>query len=361
MECEGVLIKYFSAQIKRKLTLKVECSEPAYWEFFNDNLMWLEENETGCRIACNIKTTISKVPAINNSFVSSVIQGYNRLGYNLYIKESSVVCIYGGWLLWKYEVDKEGKININIYYTTQDDNCLIKLARRILRGISPVQINREKFLFITRIGIHFPIFLFLRTNENIEIMHAAAVEKDGEAVVLVGYDGVGKSTLAMYLCLKNNFQYVADNFLLYDEKCIYPFVESARLSEDSVKQLGLPSTGKRIHGRVEVLPQLYTSRLSLNVSAIFFNYISGEDFPLKIEKIDKKKLKNRILTMEDYLPEFIDYKQFVSVVRLTEGLEFSQCKEFVLDRFLENKRLYNLRKYRINDIDELAERIKRLI
>jgi len=324
--------------------------------------MWLEENETGCRIACDIKTTISKVPAINNSFMHSITKGYDRLGYKLYIKESSVVCINGSWLLWKYEVDKEGKININIYFTTQDDNYLIKLARRILRGISPAQINREKFLFITRIGIHFPIFFVLRTNENIEVMHAAAVEKDGNAVVLVGYDGVGKSTLAMYLCLKNNFQYVADNFLLYDEKCIYPFVESARLSEDSVKQLSLPWTGNKVHGRVEVLPQICTSRLSLNVAAIFFNYISGEDSLGKIEKTNKRKLKNRILAMENYLPEFIDYKQFLSVVKLTESIHYrSSSRARPLDEFLNNSQLYLLKKCRMEDIADVAKKVAECI
>jgi len=193
-------------------------------------------------------------------------------------------------------------------------------------------------------------------------MHAAAVEKDGEAVVLVGYDGVGKSTLAMYLCLKNNFQYVADNFVLYDDKCIYPFVENARLNKDSVKQLGLPYRGKRIHGRVEVLPQFYTSGLPLNVKAIFFNYISGKDSPLKIEKIDKKKLKNRILTMEDYLPEFIDYKQFLSVVKLTGSIP---CKSSIrgrpLDEFLNNNQLYLLKKSKIEDITDLAEEITKCV
>jgi len=352
------LVKLFSAHIKRKITLKLECSEPAYWEFFNDNLMWLEEIGTSYRIAFNIKTTISKVPAINNSFMNSIIKGYDRLGYNLYIKESSVACICGGWLLWKFEVDKDGKSTINIYYTTPDNHSVFKLAKRILRGISPAQIERERFLFITRIGIHFPIFLFLRTNENIHIMHAAAVEKGGEAVVLVGYDGVGKSTLAVYLCLKNNFQYVADNFLLYDDKKIYPFVESARLSEGSIKQLGLPYRGKRIHGRVEILPQFYTSILPLKVKAIFFNYISGKDSPLKIEKIDKKKLKNWILTMEDYLPEFIDYKQFLSVVKLTGSIHWRKNnEEHPLDEILNNNQLYLLKKSKIEHIADLAEEI----
>ena len=351
------MIKRFFTHIKRNLTLEIECSDPYYWKFFNNNLLWLKQSETVADDSYDIRTTISKLREIDSSFIDGITKGYGRYGYNLFVRGSSVVCLQANWLLWKYEADPGGKIHIDIYYAPKNDNYLLKSAKKILGRRSQAEINRERLLYLTRIGVHFPIFSLLETEENIEIMHAAAVEKGGKAIVLAGYDGVGKSTLALYLCLKKGFQYVADNFLLYDGTNIYPFVESARLSEDSIRALGLSYAGNKIYGRIEVLPRFYTDRSSLKASAVFFNYLSDAD---ALEEADKHQLKNKILAMKDYLPEFIDYRQFLSVVKLTTGTSHGH-DDGPLDVLLDNARLYFLKKHKIGNLPEVAEEVLRCI
>ncbi len=355
---EGILVKYFSANIKRQIILKVDCPESDYWQFFDDNVKWLEGNEVASDASCDIRTRISRLPEINDSVINDFASGYDRLGYNLFVRPSSVVCIYGGWLLWRYEVAQDGKVDLDICYSDHRDSFLMKMARRIMGRKSSAQIIRERFLHLTRIGIHFPVFSFLSANENVGIMHAAAVEKDSKPVVLAGYDGVGKSTLAIQLCLKNDFRCVADNFLLYDENCIYPFLESARLNEDSVQHLALSRVGKKIHGRTEVLPGPCTSHASLKGATVFFNYISGGDSSCKIEEVDEEALKKKLLAMESYLPEFIHYKEFLSVSGLAGGASCgSSGMHNPLDAFLSNSRLYLLERHSMRDIPEVAKEV----
>lgn len=351
------MIKSYSTWIKRNITVRIDCPASDYWEFLDNNMLWLRECPPSSSHSYDIKMRLRRQPVIDSSFIGTMTHNYERLGYNLFVKDSSVICLLGRWLLWKYEVSENEKIHVDIYYVNQRDNYLKAIAKRMLGRVPAHETNRERLLYITRIGIHFPLFLLLRTEENIEIMHAAAVARGGKSVILAGYDGVGKSTLALYLCLNCGFQYVADNFLLYDDTYVYPFVESARMNEDSLYALGLPCTGNRIHGRVEVIPPSFAKGVPLNLSAVYFNSISNTDV---IEVMSKEQMKRNILAMEDYLPEFIDYKYFLSVVSFVSDLGY-KSHEDCLDVFLGRGRLYSLKKSVLTNMALTAGKIEKCI
>ena len=351
------MIKYYSTWIKRNITVRIDCPASDYWEFLDNNLLWLKECAASSSHSYDIKMRLARQPVLDSSFIETITHDYERIGYNLFVKDSSVVCLLGKWLLWKYEVCEGEKIHIDIYYINQWDNYLKAIVKRILRRVPAHETNRERLLYITRIGIHFPLFFLLKTEENIGIMHAAAVAREGKAVILAGYDGVGKSTLAMYLCFNFGFQYVADNFLLYDDKYVYRFVESARMNEDSLYALSLPCTGNRIHGRVEVIPPSFAKDTALKLSAVYFNSISNTDV---IEVMPKEQMKRNILAMGDYLPEFIDYKYFLSVVSFVSDHAYKSHDDY-LDMFLDQGRLYSLKKARLTDMDLIARKIEKCI
>lgn len=42
-------------------------------------------------------------------------------------------------------------------------------------------------------------------------MHTAIVEKNGEATMLIGKAGVGKTSLALYLCTKYGYNFVCND------------------------------------------------------------------------------------------------------------------------------------------------------
>lgn len=351
------MIKSYSTWIKRNITVRIDCPYSDFWRFLDNNLLWLKECASSTSHPCDIRIRLRRQPVLDSSFIGTMTRNYERIGYNLYVKDSSVICILGRWLLWKYEVCEDDNVQVDIYYVNQNDNYLKAIGKRILGRVPARETNRERLLYITRIGIHFPLFLLLRTEADIRIMHAAAVAREGKSVILAGYDGVGKSTLALYLCINCGFQYVADNFLLYDDTYVYPFAESARMNEDSLCALSLPFTGNRIHGRVEFVPPLFVKDARLNISAVFFNSISNTD---SIEAISKEQMKRYIMAMEDYLPEFIDYKYFLSVVSFVRDLGY-KSHESCLDGFLDRGRLYSLKKAGLTNMALMAGKVEKCI
>jgi len=54
----------------------------------------------------------------------------------------------------------------------------------------------------------------IRQYNNMFTLHAAAVEKEGKGIVLMGSSGSGKSTMALTLCLKNDFKLISNEYTL---------------------------------------------------------------------------------------------------------------------------------------------------
>jgi HprK-related kinase A len=67
------------------------------------------------------------------------------------------------------------------------------------------------------------------------LLHAAAVERDGRAVLMTGHSGAGKSTLAALLG-ERGWRFLGDEFVLVDleDGCLHPFPRPISLKNDSV-------------------------------------------------------------------------------------------------------------------------------
>jgi len=101
--------------------------------------------------------------------------------------------------------------------------------------------------------IHFPIFVLLQERLGWRLIHASAVVKNGKALVFCGLNKVGKSTLAMYLCKRDHFSFMTDNFLFVSQKMVYGFPEVLRVSPETMSRLGLQSTlDYRVYGKHHV-------------------------------------------------------------------------------------------------------------
>lgn len=105
----------------------------------------------------------------------------------------------------------------------------------------------ENFQRSMRWAVHFPIFVLLRQLQGKRLLHAAAVARDGEAIVLAGLNGAGKSTLAWRLVESEGYSLLSDNFVLYDDHRIYGFPERLRLAPELLAQesggSGVPPSG----------------------------------------------------------------------------------------------------------------------
>lgn len=76
--------------------------------------------------------------------------------------------------------------------------------------------------------ILFPIFL-LFSLKGFFLLHGSLLDKDGSSIVLLGLDGVGKSSLSNLLVSDGAVCY-SDNFLLFNGSFAIPFTLAMRLS-----------------------------------------------------------------------------------------------------------------------------------
>jgi len=78
------------------------------------------------------------------------------------------------------------------------------------------------------------------------LVHAGVVEKDGEAVILAGSSGVGKTTMVLKL-LEGGFTFLSDEFCPIHKKSgfVYPFPRSVWVSNQSTTRSFLNKTIRR--------------------------------------------------------------------------------------------------------------------
>ncbi len=65
----------------------------------------------------------------------------------------------------------------------------------------------------------------LQRDHGAHVVHGAAVTKHGMAIVLVGGNGTHKTPLALDLCHRHGFQFLADDWLILADGCAWPTVE----------------------------------------------------------------------------------------------------------------------------------------
>ena len=127
---------------------------------------------------------------------------------------------------------------VAVYYERKDQSI------RKLVGHKPFVQNA--YQLVMRYIVHFPVLTLLRQREGVCIVHAASVETDGRGLIFAGLNGVGKSTIAMFLVLKQGYRSLADNFTLLNAHNIYGFPEVSRFAPKSLDLLGIGTREGRV-------------------------------------------------------------------------------------------------------------------
>jgi len=118
------------------------------------------------------------------------------------------------------------------------------LARRI-RYMNPARVERKRsrlFFKLMYAMVYSPVAWWLMRTRGWGLLHASAVAlPTGQAVLLAGQGGVGKSTLAMTLLSMPGARLISDNLLFHDEQMIYACPEPVRL--DGTALAGIAAAG----------------------------------------------------------------------------------------------------------------------
>jgi tRNA-splicing ligase RtcB len=104
----------------------------------------------------------------------------------------------------------------------------------------------RKFFKLARYLVQFPVAWYLERTRGWTLLHASAVARGGEAVLVAGPGGAGKTTTCIGLLAYPGVRLVTENLLFTDGEHIFPLREPIRLTEDSLALL----TGGQGHALV---------------------------------------------------------------------------------------------------------------
>ncbi len=164
---------------------------------------------------------------------------------------------------------------------------------------------------------HFPIFWLLKQERGMQVVHAAAVSKDGKGLAFCGLNGMGKSTLAMSLVKNHGYKLVTDNFLLLNHEGFFGFPERVRLDSHSSQSLDLEDEARQgdyVYAKHQ-LP-LEQSETELVCRAAGF-YVLKHGSEMALQPLSSEKGWEILDGFHDYLQEFPEYSFYAMLPLLS--------------------------------------------
>lgn len=98
-------------------------------------------------------------------------------------------------------------------------------------------LNEQHRARLIRNTIKYPINWFAEHQFQRTLIHASAIDFDGQAVVVAGLAGAGKSTTCMGLLAQPGAKFIAENLMGCDRDTAYGFYEPLRLNDQSLAML----------------------------------------------------------------------------------------------------------------------------
>jgi hypothetical protein len=157
-------------------------------------------------------------------------------------------------------------LSIKIFFKS---TLIFNLANLLTRNL----LKRQLFQNIIKLYIEQSLLWNLVTKFKLNCLHASAIEKNNKVIVFAGLNGIGKSTLALYLTQKQGFSLFCDNYLLVEKNKAYFSPDVVRLTKKSLNWL------------------------NIKPSSLFgFNKFNLESSDIKISKQKISKIKSVYLT-----------------------------------------------------------------
>ena len=174
-----------------------------------------------------------------------------------------------------------------------DKNCIMYLNRDDKTVQIDPEINKV-ILSVPEKQLYLPDLVYLALSmiakelnkDNKYIVHAAAIEKDDNATLILGETGSGKTTLALWHCIKNNSNFLSNDRTVLGMKDGEPFIFN-----------GTKQTHVRLGVIHEYFPTLKNKIDTQKLANPWSNkiYINPEFEDLGIKVSNTAKLKNIIV------------------------------------------------------------------
>ncbi len=146
-----------------------------------------------------------------------------------------------------------------------------------------------------RIAVHEPVLLKLERRGAV-LLHASAAARDGRALLLLGLNGGGKTTLCASLL--GELDYVSDNFVAVSGRRVLGFPSALRMPGSTVVGLrGMPIA----HGKHFERPTQGRMRTEAEAAALVFLSLGS---PTALTPLSPDQAFRRLLQIQDMTHEF---------------------------------------------------------
>lgn len=185
-----------------------------------------------------------------------------------------------------------------------------KTAPKLLTRVKRAVYRRSDALFeniyvqALRHAILFPYFMLLNKKEKITLSHGTAFCFEGDAFVIIGFDGIGKSSIAK-LVMHEGGEFITDNFVLLNEKAVFCVPDPIRLID--------PGEGMYYGKRFEKYKiQSHHKKIAL----IAYTFLGPGYYFRGPISCDPNRLNQKLLS---YLPEFYDFSRYCAVLNMADA------------------------------------------
>ncbi|GEM_PF-5729704 len=188
-----------------------------------------------------------------------------------------------------------------------------------------------------RHAILYPYFIMLNQIESVALSHGSAFFQEGQSVAMIGFDGIGKSSLAL-LAQTEGATLLSDNFILYSKRSLFFVPDPLRLYTNGQGD----AYGKK-YEKIRVALQ------KVNTPRFIYTYL-GERYYFKRGVANRLERYHQLFW--DFLPEFLDLRRYLTFLALVNDqldLNLLECEEgedivyyeCMRATMSDNKRLYD--------------------
>lgn len=216
----------------------------------------------------------------------------------------------------------------------------LSLKRQIINFIllrKPNTFQLNDYMQAIRHALVFPYLLMMKEHYKVAISHGSAFSYKNKSYCIVGYDGIGKSTLVS--TISKNAIIVSDNFVVYNDKNLFCVPEPLRI---------FGKGDNLIYGKSYI--KLDNKNVKFNSPNFLFTYLGEKYFFGPNKFLTLKKLNTNFW---NFLPEFQDLNRFIVALNLIN-------EEIVNDNYNYNFSLFECERVELLDNEKAIDELQKL-
>ena len=204
-----------------------------------------------------------------------------------------------------------------------------------LRNPNPLQVN--DYMQAIRHALVFPYLLLMKEHYKVAISHGSAFSYKNKSYCILGYDGIGKSTLVSNI--SKNATVISDNFVIYNDKNLFCVPEPLRV---------FGKGDNLIYGKNYI--KLDNRNIKFNSPKFLFTYLGGKYFFGPNKFLTLNKLNTNFW---NFLPEFQDLNKFIVALSLIN-------EKIVNNDYNYNFSLFECERVELSDNEKALDELQNL-